>query len=105
MRGENIDALEVARQCLALATAHDHPGMLALAHRFMGQTLWMVGDFVDARFHLEKTLELCAANQNTIASYRRFGAAAQVHAPSSLSHPLSLSSHPHQSPPPPAHSP
>ena len=43
MRGEHIAARDVARQCLALAADHKHPGMLALANRFMGQTLWMHG--------------------------------------------------------------
>jgi hypothetical protein len=32
-----------------------------------------MGAFVDARLHLERTLALCAANQETIAAYRRFG--------------------------------
>ncbi|AMN39126.1 adenylate/guanylate cyclase domain-containing protein [Rhodoplanes sp. Z2-YC6860] len=94
MRGENIDALDVARQCLALATAHNHPGMLALANRFMGQTLWMMGDFVGARIHLERTLDLCAANQNTITSYRRFGADDEVTALSSLSRALWILGYP-----------
>ena len=62
--------------------------MLALAHRFMGQTLWSVGNFVDARFHLERTLDLCAANQETIRSYRQFGANDLVTALSSLSRAL-----------------
>ena len=78
MRAENIAAREVAHRCLALAAEHEHPGMSALANRFMGQTLWTMGAFVDARFHLERTLELCAANQETIASYRRFGADDEV---------------------------
>ena len=58
-----IAAHETAQQCLALAEKHEHPGILALAHRFMGQTLYFMGDFVDARFHLERTLALCAANR------------------------------------------
>src|SRR5262249_61021228 len=48
MRAENIAAREVAHQCLTLAAEHDHPGMSALANRFMGQALWMMGAFVDA---------------------------------------------------------
>jgi class 3 adenylate cyclase/tetratricopeptide (TPR) repeat protein/ABC-type transport system involved in cytochrome c biogenesis ATPase subunit len=96
MRGEHVDARDVARQCLALATDHDHPGMLALANRFMGQTLWMMGAFVDARLHLERTLELCAANQNTITSYRRFGADDEVTALSTLSRTLWILGYPEQ---------
>jgi predicted ATPase len=56
----------------------------------------MMGDFVDARFHLEKTLELCAANQNTMASYRRFGADDEVTALSSLSRALWILGYPEQ---------
>ena len=71
MRAEHLAARDVAQQCLALAAQHEHPGMSALANRFMGQTLCFMGAFVDARFHLERTLDLCAANQETIASYRK----------------------------------
>ena len=39
MRAEHIAAREVAHRCLALAAEHEHPGMSALANRFMGQTL------------------------------------------------------------------
>src|SRR5262245_55196533 len=55
-RAENTAALEVARKCLALAAEHEHPGISALGNRFVGQTLWMMGAFVDARLHLERTL-------------------------------------------------
>jgi predicted ATPase len=88
MRGENIAAREVAHRSLALAAEHQHPGMSALANRFMGQILWVMGAFVDARFHLERTLELCAANQETITSYRRFGADDEVAALSPLARTL-----------------
>jgi class 3 adenylate cyclase/tetratricopeptide (TPR) repeat protein len=73
MRAEHPEAIEVARQCQTLASDNKHPGMSALANRFMGQTLYFMGSFVDARVHLERTLEICGANQETIASYRRFG--------------------------------
>ena len=96
MRGENIAAREVAHRCLALAAEHEHPGMLALANRFMGQTLWMMGAFVDARFHLDRTLDLCAANQETITSYRRFGADDEVSALSALSRTLLILGYPEQ---------
>jgi len=96
MRGENIAARDVAHRCLALAAGHEHPGMLALANRFMGQTLWMMGAFVDARFHLDRTLDLCAANQETITSYRRFGADDEVSALSALSRTLLILGYPEQ---------
>jgi predicted ATPase/class 3 adenylate cyclase len=88
IRAEHTAALEVARQCLALAAEHEHPGMAALANRFIGQTLWMMGAFLDARFHLERTLDLCAAHQETITSYRKFGVDDEVSALSALSRTL-----------------
>jgi ABC-type transport system involved in cytochrome c biogenesis ATPase subunit len=94
MRAENIAAREVAHRCLALAAEHEHPGMSALANRFMGQILWVMGAFVDARFHLERTLELCAANQETITSYRRFGADDEVAALSPLARTLWILGYP-----------
>jgi predicted ATPase/class 3 adenylate cyclase len=96
MRAENIAARDIAHRCMALAAEHEHPGMSALANRFMGQTLWMMGAFVDARFHLERTLELCAANQETITSYRRFGADDEVAALSPLSRTLWILGYPEQ---------
>jgi tetratricopeptide (TPR) repeat protein len=88
MRAEHIAARNVALRILALGAEHEHPGMLALGNRFMGQTLWMMGAFVDARFHLEKTLELCVANRETIPSYRKFGVDDQATALSVLSRTL-----------------
>jgi len=97
IRAEHTAALEVARQCLQLATHHEHPGMSALANRFMGQTLHFMGNFVDARFCLERTLALCAANQETIAAFRRFGTDDQVNALSFLAPTLLLLGYPEQS--------
>jgi tetratricopeptide (TPR) repeat protein/ABC-type transport system involved in cytochrome c biogenesis ATPase subunit len=96
MRAENIAARDVAQRCLALAAEHEHIGMSALANRFMGQTLWIMGAFVDSRFHLERTLELCAADQETIISYRRFGADDEVCALSALSRTLWALGYPEQ---------
>jgi class 3 adenylate cyclase len=97
MRAEHAAALGVARQCLALAAHHEHPGMSALANRFMGQTLHFMGAFVDARVHLERTLALCSANQDTIAAYRRFGTDDQVNAFSFLAPTLLLLGYPERS--------
>jgi class 3 adenylate cyclase/tetratricopeptide (TPR) repeat protein len=96
MRGEYIAALAVARQCLALAAHHEHPGMSALGNRFVGQTLWSMGAFVDARFHLERALDLCVANQEVITSYRRFGTDDRVRALSFLASILLLLGYPEQ---------
>jgi class 3 adenylate cyclase/predicted ATPase len=95
-RAEHIAAREVAQQCLTLAAQHDHRGMLALATRFMGQTLWMMGAFADARVYLERSLGICAANRETVTSYRRFGADDQVTASSALSRTLLILGYPEQ---------
>lgn len=97
MRAEHAAAVEVAQQCLALAADHEHPGLSALANRFMGQTLHFMGAFVDARAHLERTLALCATNPETIATYRRFGADDQVNTLSFLASTLLLLGYPEQS--------
>jgi class 3 adenylate cyclase/tetratricopeptide (TPR) repeat protein len=97
MRAEHAAATEVARQCLTLASEQEHLGMSALANRFMGQTLHFMGAFVDARVHLERTLEICAANQETIASYRRFGTDDQTNALTFLAVTLFLLGYPEQS--------
>jgi predicted ATPase len=97
MRAEYSAAVEVARQCLTLASEHQHPGMSALASRFMGQTLHFMGAFVDARVHLERTLAICEANQETIASYRRFGTDDQVNTLAFLAVTLFLLGYPDQS--------
>jgi predicted ATPase len=96
MRAEYGAAREVAQQCLTLAEEHKHPGMLVLANRFMGQTLWSMGDFGGARVHLERALDLCAANPEVITSYRRFGADDQVTGLSSLSRTLWILGYPEQ---------
>ena len=97
MRAEYTAALEVARQCLALAADYKHPGVSALSNRFMGQTLHFMGAFVDARAHLERTLALCATNPETIATYRRFGVDDQVHTLSFLASTLLILGYPEQS--------
>jgi predicted ATPase len=71
--------------------------MSALASRFMGQTLHFMGAFVDARAHLERTLAICDANQETIATYRRFGTDDQVTTLAFLAVTLFLLGYPDQS--------
>jgi class 3 adenylate cyclase/tetratricopeptide (TPR) repeat protein len=97
MRAEHAPALAVARQCLALAAQHEHPGISALGNRFTGQTLHFMGAFVESRIHLEQTLALCAANETTIAGYRRFGTDDQANALSFLAPTLLLLGYPEQS--------
>jgi hypothetical protein len=73
MQAEHNAALKVARQLVALAAHHEHWGFSALGNRFAGQTLNFMGAFVDARLHLERALDLCAANRETVAAYRKYG--------------------------------
>jgi class 3 adenylate cyclase/tetratricopeptide (TPR) repeat protein/ABC-type transport system involved in cytochrome c biogenesis ATPase subunit len=94
---EHVAALEVARQFLALAAREEHPAMSTLANRFTGQTLYMMGNFVDARLHLERTLAICAANEETVVAYRRFGMDDQTGALSHLASILLLLGYPEQS--------
>src|SRR5215468_9545117 len=96
IRAEHVAASEIARQCLALAARHDHPGVLALGNRFMGQTLSVMGALVDARHHLEQTIILCTANPETITAYRRFGVDDQVMALGFLAFTLLLLGYPEQ---------
>jgi tetratricopeptide (TPR) repeat protein len=97
MQAEHNAALKVARQFVALAAHHEHPGMSALGNRFAGQTLNFMGAFVDARLHLERALDLCAANQETISTYRRYGTDDQATALAFLASTLLLLGYPEQS--------
>ena len=97
MQAEHDAAHEVARQFLALAEGHQHPALSALANRFTGQTLFVLGQFADARLHLERTLALCAANQETIVAYRRYGIDDHTGALSYLAFTLLVLGYPEQS--------
>jgi class 3 adenylate cyclase/tetratricopeptide (TPR) repeat protein len=96
-RAEHRLALDVARQFLALAADNEHPGLAALANRFMGQTLAYMGAFGDARTQFERTLAICASHKETIAAYRRFGTDDEVMALSFLALSLLLLGYPDQS--------
>jgi class 3 adenylate cyclase/predicted ATPase/ABC-type transport system involved in cytochrome c biogenesis ATPase subunit len=97
VHAEHVAARELARKFLALADHHQHPAVSALANRFMGQTLLKMGRLADARLHLERTMALCAANQETIVAYRRFGIDDQAGALSQLAFTLVLLGFPDQS--------
>jgi predicted ATPase len=97
MRAEHAAAAEVARRCLTLAAHYEHPGISALANRFMGQTLSFIGRFSDARRHLERSLSICTANPDTIAGYRKFGTDDQVMALSFLAFTMLMLGYPEQS--------
>ena len=96
VRAEHLAARGVGERLLDLADAHEHPGMAALANRFMGAAHWMLGAFTDARSHLERTLQVYAANRQTITSYKGFGADDEVVALSALARTLWILGYPDQ---------
>lgn len=96
MRGEHVAARDVAHLCLALATTHKHVGLSILGHRFMGQSLWVMGALVESRFHLERALELCDSGGETVESYRKFGADDRTIALVAISRTLWLLGYPDQ---------
>ena len=63
VRGQHIEASEVAHECLSLATHHQDLGAAARANRFMGYPRLMMGAPGDARRHFELTLRLCDTGQ------------------------------------------
>jgi len=58
VRAEHEAALEVVVECLSLAEREPHGETPVLANYLMGDTLWATGEFVDARRHLERSIEL-----------------------------------------------
>jgi predicted ATPase/class 3 adenylate cyclase len=96
-QAEHTSSLVAARECLALAEEQRHPGILAMAHRLMGQTLNHMGALAEARVHLERTISLCAANETAVVAYRRFGLDDQVGAMLNLARTLLLLGYPDQS--------
>jgi predicted ATPase/class 3 adenylate cyclase len=96
-QAEHTFALRVARQFLALAAEENHPAVSTLADRFTGQTLYMMGNFADARLHLEQTVAVCAANEEAVVAYRRFGMDDQTGALAHLAAILLLLGYPEQS--------
>jgi len=58
LRAELIKALKVAEQCLRLVQHVDDPARLIVAHDALGETLFFLGDFAQARAHLERAVTL-----------------------------------------------
>lgn len=96
-RGENIASLQVARQCLALAEEADHPGMSSLANRFMGQILANMGEFQQARIHLERVVAICDDIDTMAGDFRKFGIDDRAGAAAHLARVLLLLGYPDQS--------
>jgi len=58
LRAEVVKARELAEQCLLLLQRVDDPTRLIVAHDALGETLVFLGDFVQARAHLERATAL-----------------------------------------------
>jgi len=54
LRAELRQARELGEECLTLAQRHDDPGVRMAAHRMLGSTLHFLGEFPQARAHLEQ---------------------------------------------------
>jgi class 3 adenylate cyclase/predicted ATPase len=54
LRAELRQARELGEECLTLAQHHDDPGIRMAAHRLLGSTLHFLGEFPQARAHLEE---------------------------------------------------
>jgi predicted ATPase len=54
LRAELRQARELGEECLRLAKHYDDPGVRMAAHRMLGSTLHFLGEFAEARAHLEQ---------------------------------------------------
>jgi class 3 adenylate cyclase/predicted ATPase len=63
IRAEHRAAHEVADQILALGAHHDQADVSAMANRLLGTTLSFMGELVDARRHLKRSLQLVDVKQ------------------------------------------
>ena len=58
MRGNLPAALSIAEECLHLAEAQDDSAPLSLGHRLAGQCRFLMGEFPQARAHVEKAIDI-----------------------------------------------
>ena len=58
LRAELVKARELAEQCLLLVQRVNDPARLIVAHDALGETLFFLGDFAQARAHLERAVAL-----------------------------------------------
>jgi predicted ATPase len=63
-QGKHHAAHELAGQCLTLAERADDAAFIAMAHWLLGRNLYLCGEFVQARVHLEHTLALYKPQQH-----------------------------------------
>jgi class 3 adenylate cyclase/tetratricopeptide (TPR) repeat protein len=57
LRSEHAIARTLAQECLALGEEHQDAKACALAHQLMGSSLFGRGEFVEARYHAEQSIE------------------------------------------------
>jgi len=84
-RGDLGSARETAESFLREAERDARPTEAAAAHRCLGTTLLLQGDFAQARAHLEQTLRIYDPEQDREAKFR-LGVDARVAATSFLAH-------------------
>ena len=63
MRGNNLDALPLAKEFLSRSQAAADPVLLMVGHRVMGSTLLTVGDFQSSADHFGETIGLSAGRE------------------------------------------
>jgi class 3 adenylate cyclase/tetratricopeptide (TPR) repeat protein len=73
MRGELQTARELAEQLLTLGQNDQDPALLVIAHDVMGDTLFMLGEFIPARKHLEQGIALYDFQQHRSLAFLHGG--------------------------------
>ena len=96
-RAEIDNALDIANECLAIAERTADNQSLSLAHRLVGQTLYMRGALHDASEHLERALELDAGPESASLAPLVHGGGYRLMAPAFLGQVLWLRGFPDQS--------
>jgi predicted ATPase/class 3 adenylate cyclase len=77
-RGELRTAYELAEQLLRLAQRARDPALLLYAHLALGQTLYFLGELLNAREHLEMALSLYDSERHRRLAFGYFGVDAGV---------------------------
>jgi class 3 adenylate cyclase/enoyl-CoA hydratase/carnithine racemase len=58
IRGEQMQASDIAAECLAFAGSHGSADALALGTLMFGASRWAMGDFLEGKRHLERVLDV-----------------------------------------------
>jgi tetratricopeptide (TPR) repeat protein len=66
LRSEHAIARTLAQECLVLAEQHQDAKACALAHQLMGSSLFGLGEFVEARYHVEQSIEASGRVQGNL---------------------------------------